>query len=183
MYIQGENARFFLLCFRRSLILELQATRELLVSSLNKVQDLELENRKVPLLEKKVTLLEKTRKWVVRKNVIKMVLCIHFSLVITDLNRLPLTNWSRFWPISAHSPQWTVVYTPLLIVTSNAVPEPMTNLLMVRLYLTNQNQGSPVDIIILHCSLFRWGTASARPFSHFWSRATTTPTIQCQIGD
>ncbi|TRY70638.1 hypothetical protein TCAL_15040 [Tigriopus californicus] len=46
----------------RSLVLELQATRELLVSSLNKVQDLELENRKVPLLEKKVTLLEKTRK-------------------------------------------------------------------------------------------------------------------------
>ncbi len=45
---------------RQSLVLELQTTRNLLVSSLNKVQDLELESRKVPKLEDRIRDLEKT---------------------------------------------------------------------------------------------------------------------------
>ena len=43
---------------RRSLVLELQTTRELLASSLKKVQDLELESRKVPALESRIHELE-----------------------------------------------------------------------------------------------------------------------------
>ncbi len=45
---------------RRSLVLELQATRELLVSSLNKVQGLELETKKVPILRGRIRELEKS---------------------------------------------------------------------------------------------------------------------------
>ena len=48
-----------LLCYRRSLVLELQTTRELLASSLKKVQDLELESRKVPTLENRIHELER----------------------------------------------------------------------------------------------------------------------------
>ena len=39
-------------------MLELQATRDLLVSSLNKVQGLELEARKVPILQGKISQME-----------------------------------------------------------------------------------------------------------------------------
>lgn len=49
-----------LLCYRRSLVLELQTTRELLASSLKKVQDLELESRKVPTLENRIHELERS---------------------------------------------------------------------------------------------------------------------------
>lgn len=44
---------------RRSLVLELQTTREVLVSSLKKVQDLELESQKVPVLENRIRELER----------------------------------------------------------------------------------------------------------------------------
>ena len=45
--------------YRRSLVLELQTTRELLASSLKKVQGLELESRKVPMLETRIQELER----------------------------------------------------------------------------------------------------------------------------
>ena len=45
---------------RQSLVLELQTTRNLLVSSLNKVQELEVESKKVPTLEDRIRDLEKT---------------------------------------------------------------------------------------------------------------------------
>ena len=45
---------------RQSLVLELQTTRSLLVSSLNKVQELEVESKKVPTLEDRIRDLEKT---------------------------------------------------------------------------------------------------------------------------
>ena len=44
---------------RRSLVLELQTTRELLASSLKKVQDLELESGKVPALQSRIHELER----------------------------------------------------------------------------------------------------------------------------
>jgi hypothetical protein len=44
---------------RRSLLLELQSTKEVLLSSLNKVQDLELESQKVPGLESRIQDLER----------------------------------------------------------------------------------------------------------------------------
>ena len=46
--------------YRQSLVLELQTTRNLLVSSLNKVQELEVESKKVPTLEDRIRDLEKT---------------------------------------------------------------------------------------------------------------------------
>ena len=42
--------------------MELQTTRELLASSLKKVQDLELESRKVPALESRIHELERNHK-------------------------------------------------------------------------------------------------------------------------
>ena len=45
--------------YRRSLVLELQTTRELLASSLKKVQDLELESGKVPALQSRIHELER----------------------------------------------------------------------------------------------------------------------------
>ena len=48
------------LLHRQSLVLELQTTRNLLVSSLNKVQELEVESKKVPTLEDRIRDLEKT---------------------------------------------------------------------------------------------------------------------------
>lgn len=47
---------------RRSLVMELQSTRELLSSSLKKVQNLELESRKVPGLESRIHELERNHK-------------------------------------------------------------------------------------------------------------------------
>ena len=41
------------------MVLELQTTRELLASSLKKVQGLELESRKVPMLETRIQELER----------------------------------------------------------------------------------------------------------------------------
>jgi len=44
---------------RRSLLFELQSTKEVLISSLNKVHDLELESQKVPFLQQRVQELER----------------------------------------------------------------------------------------------------------------------------
>lgn len=44
---------------RRSLLCELQSTKEVLISSLNKVHHLEIESRKVPVLQQKVQELER----------------------------------------------------------------------------------------------------------------------------
>ena len=48
-----------MLVYRRSLLLELQSTKEVLLSSLHKVQDLELESQKVPHLESRIQDLER----------------------------------------------------------------------------------------------------------------------------
>ena len=45
--------------YRRSLVLELQATRDLLVSSLSKVQGLEVESKRLPGLQTKIKDLER----------------------------------------------------------------------------------------------------------------------------
>ena len=50
---------FNIIHYRRSLVLELQTTRELLASSLKKVQDLELESGKVPALQSRIHELER----------------------------------------------------------------------------------------------------------------------------
>ena len=48
----------YFLC-RRSLVLELKTTRELLSTSLSQVQDLELKSQTVPMLENRIQELEK----------------------------------------------------------------------------------------------------------------------------
>ncbi len=45
--------------FRQSLVLELQATRKLLASSLNLVHDLETESQKVPILQQQISELKR----------------------------------------------------------------------------------------------------------------------------
>ena len=45
--------------FRKSLLHEIKATKDVLMSSLKNVQDLELESRKVPQLEARIDDLEK----------------------------------------------------------------------------------------------------------------------------
>lgn len=57
--LDTKKSTLSLLSSRRSLVLELQTTRELLASSLKKVQDLELESNKVPALESRIHELER----------------------------------------------------------------------------------------------------------------------------
>ncbi len=59
LFFANHSYVFFGSVCRRSLVLELQATRALLVSSLNKVQGLELESRKVGILQGRIKELER----------------------------------------------------------------------------------------------------------------------------
>ena len=60
MILIRYQLKYHYACFRKSLLCELKSTKDVLISSLRNVQDLEIESKKVPQLELRIDELERS---------------------------------------------------------------------------------------------------------------------------